>query len=143
MRLGHLTRSGVTATMLACALGCAAHHSRPTCSDTDRDCGADWTCVESDALDACVAVIIPYPCIGTHYLCLAQGILDPGEACLDDSECRDGLYCRRPSDGSTPTCSVPECETRDDCPSGQACRLHACSESLERDCGEGLPCAEH
>lgn len=122
-------------------VGCKPGHERPTCSAADGDCGSDWECVDRESLEACVAVVIPYPCTQTRYLCVAQGILAVGEICLGDGECNEGLYCSRPADGSERTCTVPQCATRDDCRDGLACRAHECEESLDRICGEGFECA--
>lgn len=126
------------------ATACTTSRPRPTCSESDPDCGTDWECMESSSLEACVAVIIPYPCTQTRFLCIAQGILTAGEACLGDGECVDGLYCPYSTDGSPRVCTAPECETRADCPDGQACRLHLCrADTADAICGAELECADH
>lgn len=125
------------------AIGCTGR-ARPTCSASDPDCGTGWECVDRESLEACVAVVIPYPCTQTHQVCLAQGILTAGEECLGDGECADGLYCPYSTDGRARVCTVPECETSADCPDGQACRLRECrADTLDSLCGEGLDCARH
>src|SRR5687768_16845239 len=85
---------------IAGASACTTSRPRPACSESDSDCGTDWECVESSSLEACVAVIIPYPCTQTRWLCIAQGILTAGEVCLGDGECVDGLYCPYSTDGN-------------------------------------------
>jgi hypothetical protein len=142
-----LQRCSVTLGVMVAVVGCVPFGGpggggRPTC-DAHSSCPSGWACQSSSSIGVCAAVIIPYPCPDTEYTCIAQGILQEGDGCLNDDECRTGLFCPYPeAAGDVPVCTRPQCQSRDDCLTGKACVHFQCASGDGLSCSSGADCGK-